>query len=143
MNRCHKTGARLASALMMCAALAGASLSIAPAPAFAQMIRSVPADVKLAKMVITQPPVITLNGQVDRLSPGSRIRDLNNMVVLSGSITNLELPVVYKRDAAGLVHEVWLLTPAEYTKLGGVNTGDPEGVVRFAALLAAIFGARP
>lgn len=151
MNRCHKTGARpavssLAKFFAMFAALAGVTLSlalsVAPSPALAQMIRSVPADVKLGKMVVTQPPVMLLNGQVDRLSPGARIRDLNNMLVLSGGITNLELPVVYKRDAAGLVHEVWVLTPAEYAKLGGIDVTASDGVTQFATLLALLFGAR-
>ena len=141
MNRCHKTGARRAGAVI-CIALASITLSLA-APVFAQgMIRSVPADVKLGKMIVTQPPLIMLNGKADSLSPGSRIRDLNNMMVLSGGIQNLELPVVYKRDSAGLVHEVWVLTPAEYAKLGGVNLGNAEGVQQFADLLALIFGAR-
>lgn len=141
MNRCHKTGSRLTAAAL-CAALAGLALSF-PVPAPAQMIRSVPADVKLAKMTVKAPPVIVLNGQVDRLSPGSRIRDLNNMMVLSGGLVNIEVPVVYKRDSAGLVHEVWILTAQEYAKLGGVNAGDPNGAARFAELLALIFGMRP
>ena len=141
MNRCHKTWARRAGAVF-CVALAGFSMSL-PATAFAQgIIRSVPADVKLGKMTVTQPPDIVLNGQVDRLSPGSRIRDLNNMMVLSGGIQNQELPVVYKRDSAGLVHEVWILTPAEYAKLGGVKQNNAEGVAQFLELLALIFGAR-
>ena len=87
------------------------------------------------------PPEVTLDGKPDRLSPGSRIRDLNNMLVLSGGIVGRKLPVVYRRDAAGLVHEVWILTEAEYTKLGGTG-GDAEGRKRFAELLSIIFGAR-
>ena len=51
------------------------------------------------------------------------------------------LPVVYKRDAAGLVHEAWILTDAEYTKLGGTGPGA-EGYQRFVELLSLIFGAR-
>jgi hypothetical protein len=62
--------------------------------------------------------------------------------VLSGSIVNREIPVVYKRDSAGLVHEVWALTNEEYAKLGGVNAGDPNGAARFAELLALIFSLR-
>ncbi|MDP3618711.1 MAG: hypothetical protein Q8R63_02850, partial [Ramlibacter sp.] len=65
-----------------------------------------------------------------------------NMMVLSGGIVNQDLPVVYKRDAAGLVHEVWMLTPEEYAKLGGVDVNDPLGIKQFFDLLAVIFGAR-
>jgi hypothetical protein len=40
-----------------------------------------------------------MDGKPDRLSPGSRIRDLNNLLVLSASITGQDIPVVYRRDA--------------------------------------------
>lgn len=121
--------------LLVCLALfAGA--------AFAQgIVRSAPKDVVLARMAVVAPPEITLDGKPDRLSPGSRIRDLNNMLVLSGSLAGKTLPVVYRRDAAGLVHEVWQLTDDEYAKLGGAGSGT-EGMQRFAELLALIFGAR-
>jgi hypothetical protein len=90
---------------------------------------------------VTRPPEITLDGKPDRLSPGSRIRDLNNMLVLSAGIIGKTLPVVYKRDAAGLVHEVWILTAEEYSKLGGTG-GGAEGAKRFEELLMLIFGSR-
>ncbi|MDF2465599.1 MAG: hypothetical protein K0Q43_3834 [Ramlibacter sp.] len=110
--------------------------------AFAQGIRrEAPKDVVLGKMVVTAPPQITIDGKPDQLSPGSRIRDLNNMLVLSGGIVGKTLPVVYKRDAAGLVHEAWILTEDEYTKLGGTG-GGADGFKRFVELLALIFGAR-
>ena len=110
--------------------------------AFAQGIRrEAPKDVVLGQLVVTAPPQVTIDDKPDRLSPGSRIRDLNNMLVLSGGIVGKKLPVVYRRDAAGLVHEVWILTDAEHQKLGGVSR-DAEGQKRFAELLALIFGAR-
>jgi hypothetical protein len=141
MNRCPRTLAGLPLAL--CLALTGLSLSF-PTAALSQGIkREAPKDVVLGQMVVTQPPVITMDGKPDRLSPGSRIRDLNNMLVLSGGIVGKVLPVVYRRDAAGLVHEAWILTPDEYSKLGGANTGDPQGYKRFNDLLAIIFGLRP
>ena len=105
------------------------------------MRREAPKDVVLGKMVVTAPPQITMDGKPDRLSPGSRIRDLNNMIALSGGLVGKTLPVVYKRDAAGLVHEVWILTDAEYGKLGGAGSGA-DGYKRFVELLALIFGAR-
>lgn len=105
------------------------------------MRREAPKDVVLGKMVVTAPPQITLDGKPDQLSPGSRIRDLNNMIVLSGGLVGKTLPVVYKRDAAGLVHEAWILTDEEYAKLGGAGSGA-DGFRRFVELLALIFGAR-
>jgi hypothetical protein len=140
MNRCNRTLARFLVAA--CAATAGLQFPFAPA-AWAQGIqRTAPKDVVLGQLTVIAPPQITLDGKPDRLSPGARIRDLNNMMVLSGGIVGKTLPVVYRRDAAGLVHEVWILTADEYSKLGGANTGDPEGHKRFDELLTLIFGAR-
>jgi hypothetical protein len=141
MNRCPRTLARIA--LATCLALAALSLPLSPAALAQGMRREAPKDVVLGQMVVTAPPIITMDGKPDRLSPGSRIRDLNNMMVLSGGIVGKILPVVYRRDVAGLVHEVWILTPDEYAKLGGAGTGDPQGYQRFNDLLAIIFGARP
>ncbi|MDB5872948.1 MAG: hypothetical protein JWQ07_2390 [Ramlibacter sp.] len=112
--------------------------------AFAQgIIRDAPKDVVLGRLIVTAPPQITLDGKPDQLSPGSRVRDLNNMLVLSGGIVGKSLPVVYRRDAAGLVHEAWILTESEYSKLGGAMAGGAsDGYQRFNELLILIFGAR-
>ena len=64
------------------------------------------------------------------------------MLVLTGSVVGQTLPVVYRRDSAGLVHEAWILTAEEYSKLGGTSGSGPEGYKRFNELLALIFGAR-
>ena len=138
MNRC--TESRVRAALIACALLAGLAL-LPLSPATAQgIIREAPKDVVAGRLIITAPPVVTMNGKPDRLSPGARIRDLNNMLVLSASVVDKELPVVYRRDSAGLIHEAWILTPDEYSKLGG--TEGPQGFQRFYELLALIFGAR-
>jgi hypothetical protein len=125
-------------------ALPGLVLVAAAAAAQAQgLTREAPKDVKPAIIAVSEtPPIITVNGQPDRLSPGSRIRDLNNMLVLSGSLAGKSVYTVYKRDAAGLVHEVWLLTAAEYEKLGGTDAGSADGYKRFAEFLNLIFTAR-
>ncbi len=83
------------------------------------MRRDVPANVKRAEMKMGLPPQITLNGQADRLSPGARIRNTQNLMVLSGSLVGQELPVVYRRDAAGMVHEVWILSAEEARAMPG------------------------
>ena len=105
-------------------------------------MREAPKDVRPGRLVVTAAPEITLDGKPDRLSPGSRIRNLNNLLVMSASITGQDIPVVYRRDAAGLVHEVWVLTPDEYRRLGGVDASSAEGFKRLNELLALIFGAR-
>jgi hypothetical protein len=137
MNRCTKSRARSAFG----AFLAGLFLMFAITASAQGIRREAPKDVVLGKLVVTAPPEVTLDGKPDRLSPGSRIRDLNNMLVLSGGIVGQNLPVVYRRDSAGLIHEAWILTEDEYTKLGGAGTGA-NGAQRFIELLALIFGAR-
>lgn len=121
-----------------------AALVATTAAAQEQVVRVPPADVKPARMVVTTPPQITLDGKADRLSPGARIRDTRNLMVLSGSLAGQTVPVVYRREAAGLVHEVWLLTPEEYAKIAAeADVADSrEGHKRFAELLELIWKAR-
>src|SRR4051812_23963966 len=120
MNRCHIPGVRIALAAALSISL-GFSL-VAPLAAQAQesIIREAPRDVVLGQMTVVAPPVISIDGKPDRLSPGSRIHDTRNMMVLSGALAGKTVPVVYRREPTGQVHEVWLLTPAEYTKLSGI-----------------------
>jgi len=121
-----------------------AALLVAAFAAQAQQIvlRSAPADVKPARLTVTAPPLISLNGQPDRLSPGARIRATNNMLVMSGSVVGQALPVVFRRDPMGLVHEVWVLTEEEYARVAPSDDGTPEGHKRFAEALQIIFGGR-
>ena len=118
-------------------------LSLAAAVAGAQtVVREAPKDVKPAIIAVSAtPPLITVDGKDDRLSPGARVRDRNNMLVLSGALAGKSLYTVYRRDGAGLVHEVWLLDEQEYAKLGG-SDGSTEGYKRFAELLNLIWAAR-
>jgi hypothetical protein len=106
-------------------------------------LRDVPKDVKHGHITVTNPPQITLDGKADRLSPGARIRNVNNMIVMSGTLVGKTVPVVYRRENAGMVHDVWILSADEESKLGGIgNTDSAQGAQRFIELLAAIFGAR-
>jgi hypothetical protein len=125
-----------------CLSLLFVCLALLAGTAFAQgMQRTAPKDVVLGRMTVALPPLVTIDGKPDRLSPGARIRDLNNMLVLSGSLAGKTLPVVYRRDSAGLVHEAWLLTEDEYAKLGGARDGA-NGTQQFLDMLGLIFGAR-
>jgi hypothetical protein len=119
-------------------------LSLCANVAFAQnFVREAPKDVKPAIIAVSAtPPLITVDGKEDRLSPGARVRDRNNMLVLSGALAGKSLYTVYRRDSAGLVHEVWLLNEEEYGKVSGKYSGDGEGYKRFAELLNLIWAAR-
>lgn len=103
-------------------------------------IRAIPLplqDVKRGVLVVTAPPEVTINGVADRLSPGSRIRDTHNMLVLSATIVGRPLAVLYRRDNSGLLHEVWVLTPQENQQLAAA-----EGSNLWFDLLDLIFGRR-
>ena len=108
MNRCPRALPRrhlLASLLL----LAGAGT------AFAQSLppRQFPEQALRGTLVVQQPPVITMDGAPARLSPGSRIREANNMFVLSAALVNRKFTVNYTLEPSGLVHDVWILTDAE------------------------------
>jgi len=126
MNRCNHptTSPRLLLAAVGTLAVA-ASLCWAPralaqselepeAPTEATLGgRNFPVGTLRGKFMVVAAPEIRLDGQPDRLSPGARIRSAENMVVTTGAITGQNLLVNYTRDPAGLVREVWVLTPTE------------------------------
>jgi hypothetical protein len=86
--------------------------------------RQFPKDVKRGELVILNAPEIALNSKADRLSPAARIRDINNHLVLSGTLTNQKLVVNYVRDNTGLVHNVWVLNTEEIKqKIPGLPGG--------------------
>ena len=124
-----------------------AALAFAATTASAQLTteRGAPLGVKPALIAVSAtPPIIQVDGKADRFSPGARIRDRQNRLVLTGTLAGQTVYSVYKRDAANLVHEVWLLNEEEFKKLGGTTAdlNDPEGYKRFYALLDAIWANR-
>ena len=76
-------------------------------------------------MVLTAPE-IAMDSKPDRLSPAVRIRDINNNLVLSGTLANQRLVVNYVRDNTGLVHNVWVLNREEIKQK---MPGKPEGIL--------------
>jgi hypothetical protein len=131
-----------------------AALAWAAASTFAQqppplspgqptLVREAPRDVKPAIIAVSAtPPLITVNGVADRFSPGARIRDRNNMLMLTGQLAGKTLYTVYRRDASGMIHEVWLLNQEEFAKVGGTEYGDATGYLRFYELLNLVWSAR-
>jgi hypothetical protein len=114
MNRCNAPFSPSPPRRRQVFALLAAPLLCLPVLALAQVnVRPFPPNAERGYMVVTYPPVIQLNGNPDRLSPGSRIRGLNNMLVLSGSIVGQSLLVNFVRNPTGEVHDVWVLTEAE------------------------------
>ena len=111
MNRCTP------HSLAILAVLAASTLLSSCAkdsPGTTSSVRQFPAAALRGEMVMSSaPPVITLDGKPDRLSPGSRIRGTDNMLVMSGTLVNQTNVVNYLRESAGNVHEVWILNPEE------------------------------
>ena len=99
-------------------------VTLTPEPLAAQdLVRQFPAAARRGMLEVTQPPNILINGQPERLSPGARIKNSNNMIVLSGNLLGQPVLVNYLRDAQGQIHEVWLLNAAELQeKRAGMET---------------------
>jgi len=75
--------------------------------------RNFPVGTLRGKLMVMDAPEVQLDGQADRFGPGVRIRSAQNMLVMASTLIGQNLLVNYTRDAAGLVREVWILTPDE------------------------------
>lgn len=139
MNRClDLIRPAVARPLLLAALALGCT---AGALAQTQPVRNFPDSALRANLVVVQPPEITLNGEPARLSPGARIRSQANTLLLSGSLVGQELVVNYVRDMQGLVHDVWVLNPAEAAqKRAGAAT---ERNFRFASEATPASSATP
>src|SRR5664280_93267 len=79
-------------------------------PAAAQVQRNFPQNALRGAIVFGQAPEITLNGQPARLAPGTRIRDMNNMVIVPSGLLDARFLVHYTIDLYGLVKDCLLYT---------------------------------
>jgi len=75
--------------------------------------RNFPPGTLRGSFMVVNPPEIQLDGNAERLAPGAHIRSAERMLVTPAAITGQNLLVNYTRDAAGMVREVWILTPDE------------------------------
>lgn len=100
----------------LAAAVLAAAIAPTAAPAQTQA-RQFPQDALRGTITFGAPPVIALDGKVARLAPGGRIRGMDNMLVMSGTLVDRKAVVNYTlEDTTGLVQDVWILTPAEIKK---------------------------
>ena len=93
---------------------------------FKPNIRQFPKEARRGELVVLTAPEIAMDSKPDRLSPAVRIRDINNNLILSGTLTNQRLVVNYVRDNTGLVHNVWVLNREEIKQK---MPGMPEGIL--------------
>jgi hypothetical protein len=82
-------------------------------PGWAQAPRQFPTNALRGTLVVTEPPIVLINKQEARLSPGARIWGDNNLMQLSGSLVNQKLLVNYTFDGLGQVSQVWILRADE------------------------------
>ncbi len=123
MNRCPRPILLLAASLCLSGLHAGAQeLAVPPPqplpalqdlPPDAQRIPPISARAKAGVLRIVNPPDALLDGKPARLSPGSRIRGTNNLMVMSATLVGQDLKVLYTLEPTGLVHEVWIMTMRE------------------------------
>ena len=78
----------------------------------AAQLRTIPQEAKAGKMRHVQETLVELDGKPALLSPGAQIRDVSNRLVLPMSVSDTAV-VRYLTDAAGNLHRVWILSPAE------------------------------
>ena len=87
-------------------------------------VRKFPANAVRGEMQLLAAPDVRIDGKPDRLSPGIRIRDINNNLILSSIVSGQKLVVNYVRDNTGLVQLVWVLNTEEVRqKMPGEDGG--------------------
>ena len=85
---------------------------LAGSAAASAQLRTIPADAKRAQMSHVQEMIVEVDGKRERLAPGAQIRDVNNLVLLPAALP-AGSQVKYRRDGAGMVRQVWILSPQE------------------------------
>jgi hypothetical protein len=94
-----------------------AALTIAAAPATAQVQRNFPSNALRGTVQFVAASQVVLNGTTARLSPGARIRGANNMIAMSATLAGQKLVVNYTVDGQGELHDIWILTAQEAARL--------------------------
>ncbi len=115
--------------------------AVLASPAAAQIARPFPATALRGELVVVQPPDVLLNGHAARLAPGARIHGADNLLKLSATLVGVKLAVNYTLDPFGLVHDVWILTPAENAREPWPRT--PEQAQRWTFDAAAQTWTKP
>jgi len=98
--------------MLRCASIFALALALA-LPAVAQVQRNFSNKALRGTVVFGTPPEVTLNGKPARLAPGARIRDQNNLLLMSSSLVGGKAVVNYTTELEGMVLDVWILSPAE------------------------------
>lgn len=125
---------RCAIASTLGALLALTTLGSAPSTAHAQeqVQRQFPATALRGLIEFGAYPEIALNGQATRLSPGSRLRQQNNLLATPASLAGQRWTVHYTFEpTTGLVQDVWILRQDEMARRPWPTTPAEASAWRF------------
>ncbi len=79
-----------------------------------QAQRNFTAQALRGELQVTQPPAALLNGKPVQLAPGARIRDEQNLLLVSAALAGRKLVVYYTLEpGTGHLQDVWVLTRTE------------------------------
>lgn len=76
-------------------------------------VRTFPPTAQVGMLEVLSPPLVSFNGQSARLSPGSRIKAANNLIVQPASLVGQGQWASVVRDPQGMLHEIWILRDDE------------------------------
>ena len=114
MNRCSLPWPAPLRGRGLAACLLATVLPLAVAAQEVMPIRQFPPTAQRGMLTVVAPPEVTVNGTVERLSPGVRIRGPNNTLVMSGALVGRTVAVNYLRErGSGMLQEIWILNAAE------------------------------
>jgi hypothetical protein len=82
----------------------------------AGQLRTIPKEAVVGQLRHLEAMVVEIDGKARSLSPGAQIRDPHNRLVLPVSLVET-MQVRYLVDSTGMVHRVWILSPAEKAAL--------------------------
>jgi hypothetical protein len=83
--------------------------------AFAE--RNFPEQAKRGELKAYEYPMMKIGDHVYRLSPGSRIFNQRNLIIMPASLRVQTAPVMYMLDMSGDLSRIWLLTGDEAARL--------------------------
>jgi hypothetical protein len=86
---------------------------LSPAAVAQVNFRKFPDKALRGSFTLVEWPNIVLDGVSDKVSPGIKIYDETNMLVMPANLTGKTYLVNYTREISGMVHRVWILTPEE------------------------------
>src|SRR5262245_61447003 len=102
-------------------------LCFVAASAYAQA-RNIPEQAKAGAITHLQDMIVAIDGVAVRLAPGVQIRDQDNRLVVPTAVPPGS-QVKYLLDQAGMVRQVWILTPDEAQQPAVSNQQGTSGVV--------------